>query len=160
MITKRNNQGQIAKGSNLLHGLSNDPIYDCWVAMKARCTKPNHPMYKYYGARGITVCPQWADSFISFLNDMGIKPTSKYTIERIDVNKGYEPTNCTWVTIRQQQKNRTNNNQYPGVHYEKHGRKCWHTDITIDRVKHYLGRFSTAEEAYTVRQRAEKSYGV
>lgn len=160
MITKRNTKGQITKGNNFKHGLSNDPIYDCWIALKARCTKQNHPMYKYYGARGITVCDRWTNSFINFLNDMGHKPTPNHTIERIDVNKGYEPINCKWVTVQQQQINKTNNNPFPGVHYERHGRKCWHTDITIKHVKHYLGRFNTAEEAYVVRKEAERTYGI
>lgn len=155
MITKRDASGRIAKGSNLKHGRSNDPVYDVWVAMKARCENPNHPMWKHYGGRGIKVCDRWRVSFISFIEDMG--EPSGLTLDRIDNNEGYKPGNCRWISIQEQQRNRRNNNQVVGVHFER-SRGKWHADITFRGKKVFLGRFASFEEARLARQEAEKNY--
>ena len=154
-ITKRDNFGRIATGSNKQHGLSNDPIYDCWIAMKARCYNFKNPVYELYGGRGIEVCKSWRHSFISFIKDMGASYKRGLTLERINNNGNYEPENCQWITIQEQQKNKCNSNQVPGVHYEK-SRKKWHTDITRNGVKYFLGRFESLDEAREARIRAER----
>jgi len=89
------------------HGMDNTPIYRCWVNMRQRCYNSNHPQYNDYGGRGIFVCEEWKDSFINFYNDMGDKPEG-YSIERINNDDGYLPTNCEWVTRRKQQSNKRN----------------------------------------------------
>lgn len=91
--------------SNLKHSLSNSPEYRSWNGMKIRCTNPSHKGYKNYGGRGITVCPEWLNSFQNFYNDMGKRPNGK-TLDRINNNKGYEPSNCRWSTSKEQSKNR------------------------------------------------------
>jgi hypothetical protein len=154
MINKRDSLGRIAKGNGFKTGLSDDPIYDCWVAMKARCLNSQHPMYKHYGARGITVCNQWISSFETFLHDMGSKPTVKHTLDRINVNGNYEPGNCRWATIQEQQKNRRDNNAYVGVVYEP-ARKKYRADITFEGRKYFLGRFKYLQEAIHARKQAE-----
>ena len=78
--------------------------YYIWAAMVQRCTNPNNKSWKWYGARGITVCDRWL-TFENFLADMGEKPAGR-SIDRIDNDGNYEPSNCRWATASQQVKNR------------------------------------------------------
>ena len=77
-----------------------------WRAMKTRCTNAHSSDYKNYGGRGITVCPRWLHSFQNFLSDMGLKPTAKHTLDRINNDGNYEPKNCRWATAKEQRDNR------------------------------------------------------
>lgn len=71
--------------------------YVSWAAMKQRCSNPHNVHYKHYGGRGISVCARWAD-YPSFLEDMGRKPNPTFTIDRINVDGDYEPSNCRWLS--------------------------------------------------------------
>lgn len=93
------------------HGRSRTPIYKTWVNMKQRCANPRHPLYQFYGARGVTVCARWLDSFEAFAADMGERPDNSLSLDRIDVTGSYEPGNCRWATIHQQANN-TRLNRY------------------------------------------------
>jgi hypothetical protein len=75
---------------------------------KGRCFNQNDPKYPQYGGRGITMCREWADDFLSFLRDMGECPEG-LTLDRINVHGHYEPGNCRWATSRQQARTRTDN---------------------------------------------------
>lgn len=88
------------------HGYCFTKTYQSWVGMKDRCLNPQSKFYKNYGGRGITVCDRWM-KFENFLSDMGHRPKRK-SLERIDVNRGYEPSNCCWATMRQQANNKRN----------------------------------------------------
>lgn len=87
------------------HGMKGTPEYACWRAMKTRCYNKANPGYRHYGARGIAVCDRWRESFDNFLKDMGKRPSAKHSIDRINVNGNYEPTNCRWATQLVQMQN-------------------------------------------------------
>jgi len=82
--------------------------YNSYCCMKARCFKPYDICYKYYGGRGISVCDRWLgiNGFENFLFDMGTKPSLKHSLDRIDVNGNYEPSNCRWASIAEQAVNK------------------------------------------------------
>ena len=85
------------------------PEYRTWGHIIQRCTNPNHPGFRGYGARGITVCDRWRESFAAFYEDMGPRPSSKHSIDRIDNDGGYEPGNCRWATKKTQSRNTSTN---------------------------------------------------
>jgi hypothetical protein len=89
------------------HGLNKHPLYQTHNAMKHRCSNPNHQRWESYGGRGIKVCDRWLgeDGFKNFLEDMGERPEGT-TLDRINNDGNYEPTNCRWATISEQNKNR------------------------------------------------------
>ena len=91
---------------NTKHGLSNSVEYRAWQAMRNRCFNKNIPAYKDYGARGITVCPEWRESFLAFYAHMGQRPRDGVSIDRIDNDGHYEPGNVRWATRSQQAVNR------------------------------------------------------
>jgi hypothetical protein len=79
--------------------------YRIWQNMKNRCTRPANHNFSHYGGRGISVCERWLSSFANFINDMGACPVS-FSIDRIDSNGNYEPSNCRWSPPSIQSKNR------------------------------------------------------
>lgn len=81
----------------------NHPDYVTWKNMKSRCYNVKNDSYHSYGGRGITVCERWIKSFITFIEDMGPKPSTQgYSLERIDNEKGYCKDNCKWATVTEQ----------------------------------------------------------
>lgn len=91
-----------------IHGASGgprkSPEYHSWQSAKQRCTNPNNVGYRWYGARGITMCEAWCASFVAFLADMGPRPAGT-TIDRYPNPDGnYEPGNCRWATRAEQSK--------------------------------------------------------
>ena len=101
--------GCVRQGNNRTHGLSHLPEHSVWCGMVKRCVNPNAKGYKLYGGRGLTVCERWKESFNAFYTDMGPRPSPKHSIDRVDNDGNYEPSNCRWATRSQQQRNMRNN---------------------------------------------------
>ena len=82
------------------------PEYTAWLNMVRRCTSERATAYAHYGGRGIKVCDRWLAGFANFLADVGLRPSSKHTLDRANVNGDYEPGNVRWVTWTTQANNR------------------------------------------------------
>jgi hypothetical protein len=95
---------ELTKERACTHGMTNSPEFQSWTAMRKRCGYSKHPKYHRYGGRGITVCPEWA-SFERFYADMGSRPAGT-SLDRIDLDADYEPSNCRWVAVQEQSMNR------------------------------------------------------
>jgi hypothetical protein len=102
-----------ARQANTTHGASArgkmTAEYRTWQGMIDRCESPGNEAFCNYGGRGITVAPEWRHDFPAFLAHIGPRPGSRYTVERIDNGRGYEPGNVVWATRREQNRNKRNN---------------------------------------------------
>ncbi len=90
------------------HKMSGTLEWWSWVHMRQRCENPNARFYPRYGGRGIKVCERW-QSFENFYADMGSRPSEAYSLERKNNDGHYEPTNCVWATLSEQNSNKVNN---------------------------------------------------
>lgn len=133
------------------HGLSHTAEHHAWSSLKGRCYNPRNARYSLYGGRGIRVCDRWLQSFENFYADMGLKPSPKHSIDRIDVNGDYEPSNCRWVIQKEQMRNmrRTQWVEYGGI--------ClslaeWSEQLGLNakRVDTRLARGWSIEDAFTI----------
>lgn len=140
--------------------MSRTPEYFVWQQMKYRCLNSNNSAYKNYGGRGITVCDHWRHSFINFFADMGIRPTAKHTIERLDNNAGYHAATCVWATRQQQQRNtrirQDSKTGLTGVYKTKY--ETYQTHITIDGKRIWLGTYKTLFDSACARKSGEVRY--
>ena len=92
------------------HGMAKTTLYRRWVNMRQRCYLVSSHEYKQYGGRGIRVCDEWNNDFVPFMEWALANGYEKgLTLDRIDVNGNYEPSNCRWITLREQQNNKTDN---------------------------------------------------
>ena len=118
---------------HLKHGLCNTPLYKVWQTMKQRCTNPNCRGYQWYGAKGVKVCEDWQDveSFYRWAVSHGYQ--EGLTLDRIEITGDYEPKNCRWITMSEQQTNKSSNHliEYNG---EKRTLTEWSNLLGIPRT--------------------------
>ena len=98
--------------------MENKRLYGVWNNIKQRCFNPKNPSYKYYGGRGIAMCDRWLNSYNAF-ETWAIQngydehaEIGKCTIDRINVNGNYEPNNCRWISIAEQNRNKQNSKEH------------------------------------------------
>lgn len=98
------------RNASIKHGYINHRLYRLWSQAKQRCTNPNNDSYYNYGERGIQMCDEWANDFLAFYEwAIANGYNEKLSLDRIDNNQGYSPSNCRWVTAKEQCRNRRNN---------------------------------------------------
>lgn len=133
------------------HGLTHTAEFEAWSDMIGRCHRSTHKRFGYYGARGITVCPEWRGSFESFLGHIGSRPGPGFTLDRVDTNGNYEPGNIRWTTWKVQNRNRRNTKMVTAL-----GRTAplgaWVEDRGLDynKVKWRLRKGWTPERALDI----------
>lgn len=140
----------IKNGANKKHNLCNTRIYKIWRNLKNRILNPKYKKYKYYGGRGISICDEWKNDFMPFYDwSMSNGYSDELSIDRIDNNGNYEPSNCRWSTQTMQNRNQriqTNNTSgFKGVSYRKDNNK-YRAGIVINKKMVNLGHFLTAED--------------
>ena len=111
------------------HGLSGEAIYAVWHTMIQRCENPNNEMYKYYGGRGISVCEEWHKFEVFYAWAIRSGYAKGLTIERKNVDGDYCPENCTWITMKEQMRNKRN-----VVLYEGKTQNEWVRDLGVSRA--------------------------
>lgn len=143
-VAKRSKTHGHTRGSNGKYPTSE---YYAWFSAKSRCCNPKNKGYKHYGARGITICRQWRESFEVFLHDMGPRPPG-YSLDRKNNSGNYEPGNCRWSTRKQQNQN-TRRNVLAIIGGETHCVTEWVNRLGINRgaVSSRLQRGWTPERA-------------
>lgn len=136
------------------HGLTKHHLYHIWESMRQRCNNPANPAYKDYGGRGIKVCERWSNVAL-FIADMGERPSPQHTIDRIDNDGDYEPSNCRWASRREQANNRRARKRDvsgdTGVYWVETNKK-WRAVIVINYKQVHLGYYINKQDAINARR--------
>ena len=137
------------------HGMTGTRAHTAWINMQERCLNPNHNSYHRYGGRGVKICQRWLDSFTNFHDDMG-DPPKGMSLDRIDVDGDYEPSNCRWATDEEQSNNRENN-RYLEFGGKKQTIAQWAREVGMSReaLRYRINAGWSIEEALTM----DKNHG-
>lgn len=127
---------------NSTHGMSNSSEFRIRASVIRRCYDPKNNAYARYGARGITVCERWLESFENFYADMGPRPSLDHSIDRIDNSGNYEPENCKWSTRIEQGNNKRNNRLIEmGGRVQTVAQWCRELGVEYDTVSRRLNQY-------------------
>ena len=136
---------QAAAARSWRHGGTGTPEYHAWCSMRQRCFNPKNPGYHLYGGRGITVCERWRASFTAFLADVGPRPSSIHSIDRIDNDGHYEPGNVRWTTADVQARNQRPETHTARGHRGMANRQAKITDeVVLEIRRRYPGETQKA----------------
>ena len=146
------------------HGQRTTPLYSKWRNMLKRCNAPSYIGYKHYGGRGISICPEWQNSFVSFAKWAEISGyADNLTLDRIDNNGDYTPANCKWSTMQEQAVNKrplsNNTSGVTGIHWCKHAKK-WIARIQNNGSLICLGNYEYKTDAIIARNNSIISNGL
>jgi hypothetical protein len=145
-------QKRRASETHKTHGLGYTKLYRVWTDIKNRTLNPKNNYYFDYGGRGITICDEWKNDFVPFYNWAmlnGYEENKGLSIDRIDNDRGYSPSNCRWTTqniqARNQRIRKNNKSGYRGVSYNK-DRNKYKSYICVNGKKIHIGYFLTKKE--------------
>ncbi len=141
------------------HGCGGTTEYSTWCNMRQRCYDKNSISYKNYGGRGIKVCDRWLRSFESFLGDLGLRPSTQHSLDRIDNDGHYRPSNCRWAT-KLEQCNNTRSNILITIKNTTKNITQWASFLGMPRSTIYnrLARGWSKEEALGFTDRGNKKH--
>lgn len=119
-----------------------NPVYAIYQGIRQRCYNQNSKAYPHYGGRGINMCQRWLDSFDNFVDDIGSRPSKEHSIDRINPDGNYEPSNCQWATALQQSHNRRPTERL--IRFEWHGEQlclkeiCRREWVSYEAIRKHL----------------------
>lgn len=141
------------------HDKSYTRIYHIWTGIKGRCLNKNYCQYKYYGGREIKVCDEWMDKVNGFMNFYNWSMLNGYTdelsIDRLNPDGDYAPSNCRWATRHQQNmnlRNTQNTSGYIGISKHSSG-TCWYGRVKVYKKAIYTGMSKNIHEAALMRNK-------